>query len=465
MKKFILLGMMCLCANVFAQASATDAPTEKQYRFRLSLTDKNGSEFSIDHPEKFLSQKALDRRQRQGIQVNETDLPIPSAYLKQIKGKGAKIHSLSKWANTVLVEVKDSLKGVALAELPFVSKSTCVWSTPAPKAPRGPQRSADYKRQDMVSKDPVELNEQKYGEAQNQAEMLNVTKLHDAGFRGQNLTIGVIDGGYMNADVIPAFDNIQILGTYNVVDPKSSVYDGQSHGTSVLSCMGMNKDNMMIGTAPSSKFWLIASEDAASETPAELDYWAAAVEYADSVGCDLVNSSLGYNDFDDPFADMKYWELDGKSNPGSIAAGMAADKGMICVISAGNSGAQAWKKITPPADADHILCVGATDSLGINTTFSSIGYSSDGRVKPDVCAQGGKSAVVGPTGKVGRANGTSFASPIMCGAVAALWSALPNLTAHQVIDLVRKNGSYVEHPNEVYGYGIPDLWKAYQSAR
>lgn len=463
MKNLFLLGMLFLSASAFAQ---DNAPAGKQYRFRLNMTDKNATEFSVAHPEKFLSEKALQRRQRQGIQVNETDLPIPSAYLKQLKDKGAKIHSTSKWANTVLVEVSDSLQGEALAQLPFVSKATCVWTTPAPKEPReGGRRPQFGNRKDMVSKDAPEMSEFKYGEAQNQVEMLNVDKLHDAGFRGQGLTIAVIDGGYMNADVIPAFDNIDILGTYNVVDPSSNVYDGQSHGTSVLSCMGMNKENMMIGTAPASKFWLIASEDAASEMPVELDYWAAAVEYADSVGADVVNSSLGYNAFDDTSKNLKYWELDGKSNPGSLAASMAADKGMICVISAGNSGRDPWKKITPPADADHILCVGATDSLGVNTNFSSIGYSSDGRVKPDVCAQGGKSAVVGPTGKVGRANGTSFASPIMCGAVAALWSALPQLTAHQILDLVRKNGHNAEHPDEIYGYGIPDMWKAYQAGK
>lgn len=460
MKNLILLGMLCLSTSVFAQSDAA-----KLYRFRLNMTDKNGSEFTLDHPEKFLSEKSLQRRQRQGIQVNETDLPIPSAYLKQIKAQGATVHSTSKWANTVLVEVNDSLKGEALANLPFVSKATCVWSTPAPKEAREGRRPQSSNRKDLISKDPVEKSEFKYGEAQNQAEMLNVNKLHDAGFRGQGLTIAVIDGGYMNADVIPVFDNIDILGTYNVVNPSVSVYDGQSHGTSVLSCMGMNKDNVMIGTAPASKFWLIASEDAASEMPVELDYWAAAVEYADSVGADVVNSSLGYNEFDDKTKNLKYWELDGKSNPGSLAASMAADKGMICVISAGNSGSQTWKKITPPADADHILCVGATDSLGVNTNFSSLGYSSDGRVKPDVCAQGGKSAVVGPTGKVGRANGTSFASPIMCGAVAALWSALPQFTAHQLLDLIRKHGHNAEHPDEIYGYGIPDMWKAYQDAK
>ncbi|MCF0186811.1 MAG: S8 family serine peptidase, partial [Bacteroidaceae bacterium] len=365
MRNIILWSMLCLSVTVLAHQPSIPASLDGLYRFRLNLTDKNGCEYSLDQPEFFLSEKSLQRRRHQGIQLDETDLPIPAHYLKQIKEQGATIHSVSKWANTVLVEVGDSLQGEALANLPFVSKSTCVWMNPIPKKQREQKGDSQATRRESVSKDSAALSEDKYGEAQNQIVMLKANKLHEAGFCGQGLTVAVIDGGFLNADVIPLFDNIEVLGTYNVVNCDRSVYESEAHGTAVLSCIGMNKENIMIGTAPAAKFWLIASEDGASEQPVELDYWAAAIEYADSVGVDVVNSSLGYNQFDDKTKDLKFWELDGKSNPASLAASLAADKGIVCVISAGNTGAKTWKKITPPADADHILCVGATDSEGL----------------------------------------------------------------------------------------------------
>ena len=187
------------------------------------------------------------------------------------------------------------------------------------------------------------------------------------------------------------------------------------------------------------------------------------MEYADSVGVDVMNTSLGYNEFDDKTMNYQLRDLDGKKSLMSRQASRLASKGMILVCSAGNSGSNSWKKTTAPGDATDVLTVGAIGKDGNLAAFSSIGTTSDGRIKPDVVAVGLMSDVIRPNGNQGRANGTSFASPIMCGMVTCLWQACPNLTAKQVIELVKSAGDRAEFPDNIYGYGIPDMWKAYQA--
>jgi subtilisin family serine protease len=276
------------------------------------------------------------------------------------------------------------------------------------------------------------------------------------------MTIAVIDAGFHNADKITAMQNIQILGTKDFVDSNADIYGESSHGMSVLSCIGMNQPNVMVGTAPEASFWLLRTEDEYSEHLVEQDYWAAAVEYADSVGVDVVNTSLGYYSFDDKEKDYRLRDLDGQFALMSRQAARMADKGMVLVCSAGNSGSNAWKKITPPGDAENVLTVGAIDKQGQLAPFSSIGTTADGRIKPDVVAVGLASDVMRTNGNQGRANGTSFASPIMCGMVACLWQALPQLTAKEIIELVRSVGDRADYPDNIYGYGVPDMWKAYE---
>ena len=223
----------------------------------------------------------------------------------------------------------------------------------------------------------------------------------------------------------------------------------------------MNQPEIMTGTAPEASFWLLRSEDEYSEHLVEQDYWSAAVEFADSVGVDVINTSLGYYTFDDKSKNYKYRDLDGRHALMSRQASRIADKGMVLVCSAGNSGMGSWKKITPPGDAENVLTVGAVDKKGILAPFSSIGNTADHRVKPDVVAVGSGSDVIRPDGNQGRANGTSFSSPIMCGMVTCLWQACPKLTAKEVIELVRRSGDRADFPDNIYGYGVPDMWKAY----
>ena len=450
MKQLLTSILLAISMQAFSQAFTP------YYKYRVYLTDKKQTEFSIHHPEAFLSQKALERRKRQGIKIDETDIPVCETYVNQIRDLGVKVAHTSKWNNTVVVSCVDTTVMARIAQLPFVSGTRRVAHYTKPTRQPGPERK------DRVAKGFGLTEGVSYGTmAFDQINQLNGVALHGAGFRGQGMTIAVIDGGFFNADVIRGFENTKILGTKDFVDPKEDFYATGSHGMMVLSCMGANIPNYMIGTAPEASYWLIMSEDGDSEQLIEEDNWSAAIEFADSVGVDVVNTSLGYYDFDNKADNLGHESLDGKTHICSKSASMVASKGMILCCSAGNSGNDPWKKITAPADAFDVLTIGAVDPSGSRVSFSSQGNTADGRIKPDVMATGLLSAVYDTTGNTTYSAGTSFASPILCGMVACLWQALPNLNAYQIMELVRKSSNRVDNPDELYGYGIPDFFKAY----
>lgn len=433
---------------------ATIAQAQVTYKFRISLKDKNNTEFSLDKPQKFLSDKALQRRQKQGLKVDSTDLPVSKKYLKQIRSTGANILLTSKWNNTVTVKCADSLLISKIEKLPFVRNTELVW--------KGKETaiSKDAERADTVTNKLI-MKDNYYGTAYRQIEIHNGQKLHSAGFRGQGMTVAIIDAGFKNANKLNVLRGMKLLGTRDFVQPNSDIFEQNSHGMAVLSCMASNEPNVLVGTAPEASYWLLRSEDNDSESLVEQDTWAAAIEFADSVGVDVVNTSLGYNSFDDKSKNLSYRDLDGKTTMIARTAGLAADKGILVVCSAGNEGRGSWKKIKSPGDAFNVITVGAIDANLQLAPFSSVGNTADNRVKPDVSAIGQRSAVLKTSGEVGTANGTSFSSPIMCGLVTCLWQACPELTAKQVIELVRKSCNNSNIPDNIFGYGIPDLYKAY----
>lgn len=447
-KLFILLGVALMAVGAKAQ--------QDTLKYRISLKDKAATTYSLKQPETFLSAKAIARRQKQNLPIDSTDLPVCRKYIDEIRRQGVNIVVAGKWENFVTVSCNDSTLIDRIAALPFVRATEKVWITPA-----GDRPTMSTQR-DSVENNPVVHPDSIYGLAISQIRMSNGDKLHQEGFKGQGMTIAIIDAGFHNADRITAMKNIRVLGTKDFVNPKADIFAESSHGMMVLSCIGMNQPDIMTGTAPEASFWLLRSEDEYSEHLVEQDYWAAAVEFADSVGVDVLNTSLGYYAFDDKSKNYKYRELDGRHALMSRQASRIADKGMVLVCSAGNSGASSWKKVTPPGDADNVLTVGAIDKNAVLAPFSSVGNTADGRIKPDVVAVGLGSDVMGTNGKQGRANGTSFSSPILCGMVACLWQACPKLTAKEVIELVRQSGDRAEFPDNIYGYGVPDMWKAYE---
>ena len=448
MKKLVLLVFaLNICLGTFAQFTPEDT-----LKYRISLKDKAATDYSLQKPEMYLSKKSIERRKRQGLEIDSTDLPVCKKYVDAIRKKGVHVLVTGKWDNFVTVSCNDSMLIAEIAGLPFVRSTERVW--------RGVAKRAS-ERDSLINK-PLRTDSL-YGPAITQIKMSHADRLHEAGFKGQGMTIAVIDAGFHNVDKIEAMKNINILGTRDFVNPEADIYAESSHGMSVLSCMAMNQPNVMIGTAPEASYWLLRSEDEYSENLVEQDYWAAAIEFADSVGVDLVNTSLGYYSFDDPTKNYRYRDLNGHYALMSREAAKAADKGIVVVCSAGNSGSGSWKKITPPGDAENVITVGAVNKYGVLAPFSSVGNTADGRVKPDVVAVGLGSDVMGTDGNLRHANGTSFSSPIMCGMVACLWQACPELTAKEIIELVRRSGDRAVFPDNIYGYGIPDLWKAYQS--
>ena len=448
--------------------SAKKRAVSKTYIYRYYLTDKQSANHSIGSPRQFLSQRSLERRQRQGIAVDSADLPVPSRYLRQFNVSGASIVGTSRWLNTVVVRSEDSLLLQRLAALPIVREARLVYVSPDSIEVRGDIRwnvHESFNRWDSVRNDP-------YGMARQQIEMLGGVALHEAGFTGSGMVIAIIDGGFQNFHRIPALRQARILGIHDFVNPgddQTPDYPGGrpfhriDHGTKVFSAIAAKAPEVIMGTAPDASFWLLRSEDDDTEQPVEEDYWVMAAEFADSVGADVISSSLGYYDYDAPLPDYRLRDLNGQTAHISRAASMIAAKGMVLCNSAGNSGMGPWKKIGVPADAMNILTVGAVDGDGQLAAFSSVGPSQDGRVKPDIVARGSNTTLLSGRGTLVHDMGTSFSTPVASGMVACLWQALPGLTAFQLMNIIRQSADRHDAPDNIYGYGLPNFWQAYNN--
>ncbi|NDV66488.1 S8 family serine peptidase [Bacteroides sp. 224] len=440
---------------IWALAALTAFAQQDSLKYRIYLKDKVSTTYSLDRPSEFLSLKAIERRMKQQLPIDSTDLPVCQNYIEAIQAKGVRIVAKGKWENFVTVSCSDTIVIDRIMELPFVASAKKVWRCPSRV------RNKAIKRDSLVNKAWGD-KEDWHGNGHKQIAISNGHKLHEAGFKGEGMSIAVIDDGYHNVDIIPVMSNIRILGTHDFVTPGGDVFAAGNHGLAVLSCIAMNQPYKMVGTAPEASYWLLRSEDSATEQPVEEDYWANAIEFADSVGVDVVNTSLGYFDFDDPFTDYRLRDLTGKYAMISRQAAHVANKGMVLVCSAGNAGSSSWKKLTPPSDAEHVLTVGAIAKNGKLASFSSVGNTTDNRIKPDVVAVGVSAAVVATDGQPSFLGGTSFSSPIVCGMVTCLWQALPHLTAKELIEVIRRSGDRLEYPDNIYGYGVPDMWKAYE---
>ena len=429
--------------------------------YRLYLRDKDlqHTPFSVNRPEQFLSARSIERRKRQGLPVDVTDLPIAPAYLDSVSRTGIEIVGKSKWNNTLLVKIHKEKELNKLNSLSFITKKLKVFSSPDSIT----ERKRSSFRKELNSWESVPIH---YGAAAEQLKSLGGQRIHERGFYGNGMMIAVFDGGFMNVDRIPALHGVKLAGLKDFVVPKSNnIFEEMEHGTMVLSTMAANAPNLYVGVAPEAQYVLVRCEDERTESLAEEDYWASAAEYADSLGVDVINSSLGYHDFDDVKTNHLYWEQDGETALISHTASMCADKGIICVNSAGNDGMGVWKKINFPADAKNILTVGSINEQGKNAAFSAVGPTADGRIKPDVMAYGSPTSVITGRGSIINDNGTSFSSPLIAGMTACLWQALPHKTAKQIIKLVKMAGNNQQHPDNIYGYGVPDFWKAYQTGK
>ena len=426
------------------------------------FTDKPDAAYYLANPLEMLTERALARRDTHGIALDEIDVPISDTYVSQIEAAtGITVLAKSKWLNAVHVQGAISSIG-NLSSLDFVSEIVYANSSIGSSLMAIPESEHEpvNKWQNLST-----LTDFEYGIAQNQITMLNANFLHENDFTGEGMLIAVIDSGFDSVNTMDAFarirNNGQILGTYNFVTGAEDVYLDHYHGTMVLSTIAGYVEGEFVGTAPDADFYLFVSENAAIEVVLEESLWVEAAEEADRLGVDVINTSLGYSNFDNPNHSHTYADMDGNTTFISKGAEIACSRGIIVVNSAGNSGSSEWHYITAPADATSVLTIGAVYDNEVITDFSSWGPSADGRVKPDVCAQGGGAAIIPPSGDLTYGNGTSFSSPIMCGAVTCFWQAFPDLTGEQIRQAIKASSDRFSFPDDQYGYGIPDFEAAY----
>lgn len=428
---YLLTGLF-FCLNLKAQS-----PTE----FRVYLKDKGTSLELLESPERFLSTAALSRRALQNIPINTHDLPIAKEYREALQELGAVPMAHSKWLNYIYVSHPHPQ---LIASLPFV------------------ERIEFPKRHQSFLCGTNSGDTLAYGFARGQIEMLNGHLLHEEGYTGTGITVAVIDAGYEGFLQSSAFDSLRtsqrFLGTYNYINSDTNVFLGQgSHGTSVLSIMAANLADTIIGTAPHANYWLFTTENIYQETPLEMDHWIMAAEFADSVGAHVINSSLSYQTFDDPQDDYSYNDMDGNTTVITRAADIAASKGILVVVGAGNEGGTAQPHIAAPADGDSVLTVGAVSWQGDYASLSSIGPSFDNRVKPDVMAQGSPTTIIDGTGNFNADFGTSYAAPLITGLAACLIEAYPAKHSEEIANYIRESAHLFSTPNDSMGYGIPDF--------
>ncbi|WP_340114958.1 S8 family serine peptidase [Maribellus mangrovi] len=426
-----------------------------QNYYWIGFTDKNGIEYSLSSPEDYLSQRAIQRRDKQGIPIDSLDLPVNRVYIDSIlKTADVELVHASKWLNGITVKSRINLEEIQFPELSFVREVQLT-------KPNLITKSAHSKFEKETISDITPIDTSVYGSSVNQVGMLEGQFLHNNGYRGEGLQIAVLDAGFYKADEFAAFDSLwagyQILGTYDFVDPESDIYTEHYHGMSVLSTMGGNIPGQLIGTAPHAKYWLLRSEDAATEYMIEEDNWAAAAEFADSVGVDIINSSLGYYEFDDSAMNHTYGDMDGHTTRVTQAANIAASKGILVFASAGNERNDPWFRIIAPSDGDKVIGVGAVDKDLYPASFTSAGPASDGEIKPNVSAMGVRATAQLASGSIGPISGTSFSSPILAGMTACLWQRYPDKTAVEIKVALQKSGNQYFSPDSLLGYGIPNM--------
>lgn len=427
----------------------------------IYFTDKPNASTYFANPNLMLSQRAIERRSNQGILLDIKDVPIYQNYIDQILSiSGIVYKAKSKWMNCIHVQgnlpIIQSLENLAFVDsIEYADKNL---------NNNGKLIIPEVSK----VKNKFEVNtDYNYGSAANQIELHHGNFLHQNNFTGNGIHIAVLDAGFINVNTANGFQrlfsNNQILGTYNFVDRIENVYTRHNHGTLVLSTMGGYIQNQYVGTAPDASYYMFITEDVTQEHPYEESLWVEAAEKADSLGVDVLNTSLGYTTYDNPNYNHQYAELDGQTAFMTRGAEIAFSRGMLVFNSAGNSGNSAWHYIGVPGDAPSIITVGATNALGQMAIFSSWGPTADGRIKPDVSVQGQSVAVITTSNNIVLGSGTSFSSPILAGSAACLWQAFPNKTNVEIAQAIRTSAHLYANPHNQYGYGIPNFQTAYNT--
>ena len=417
--------------------------------FFLQFANKAGSDVVC------LSPIAQQMRAERGIEIDSLDYAVSPVYLDSVSHLGAKVLHTSRWLNGATVEASNEVI-YTIEKCGFVDM---IYLT------RTDEEALDAPSVSLLKlKVESRMSNIEGQEWEEQLAQLNLLPLHQAGYKGEGIRIGVADGGFYNADSLEALPREQWLGYADFTDNIDDVF-GQTgnHGALCLNTIVAHSADYQ-GAATKVEYFLFRTEEHATESPKEIDNWVAAIEMADSLGLHIVSTSLGYTTFDDKGMNFAYADMDGRTSRGAQAATIATRKGMLLVMAMGNDGSKAWHYLSTPADADSILSVGAVDKAGQIAAFSSYGPSADGRIKPEVCAVGQQTSLLDPNnGNVFGGNGTSFACPLIAGMAACLWSALPKASNMEIRERIIRSADRYTTPHEQYGYGVPDAWKAYNT--
>lgn len=450
MKKVFLVLYLISSISCFSQEDAW-----------VYFNDKPNSATYLSNPLTMLTQRALDRRTNQGIVLDVSDVPIYQSYIDEITvATGITVKAKSKWLNCVHVRGSqvdiNALKSLSsVLRVDFADHSL--------NSAKRTNAKLVLKPVNKVLETAINYN---YGASVNQIQMLNGHLLHQLNYTGYGKIIAILDAGFPGVNSATPFkrlrDNNQILGGYDFVNKSTDFYTADKHGTLVLSSMGGYVEGELIGTAPDAQYYLFITEDAVSafpysENPVEESNWVEAAEEADRIGVDIISTSLGYFDYDNPNYSHSYSDMTGNLAFASQGANIAFNKGIIVVASAGNEGLSTEPHIGIPAEALNVLAIGAVKPDRTYATFSSIGPSYDLRIKPDVMAQGQTVVLSDPSGTIVTANGTSFSCPITAGMVACLWQALPSKTNQEIKQLITQSADKYSAPTNQFGYGIPDF--------
>ncbi|MEO9484627.1 MAG: S8 family serine peptidase [Ekhidna sp.] len=453
MKNSLLISCLLLlfCIETFAQGEPAISQVN---RYFIYFSDKAGENYpySLSDPSEFLTQRALDRRDKQNISVNESDLPVDPAYIDGLRDAGLEVYFSSRWLNGALVNADTTLLN-DVEMLSYVDSIAWIGDTTRLSFDKSPIETPTN------FSEPPSVN----GDSDIQLGMLGALFMHAEDVKGQGMLIAVLDNGFTGVDKYTPFQHIwendQIIATRDFVENSDNVFQFGSHGTSVFSIIGSkyeSENGNFHGIAHEASFILCVTEDNKAENRLEEYNWLLGAEFADSLGADVINGSLGYRLFDIPSHNYDFEDMDGETTIVSKAAKWAAEKGIIVAVSAGNEGNKSWKRITPPADAKGILTVGSVNPDFTYSSFSSVGHTADGRIKPDVAAFGSATAVMRGDGSISRGSGTSFASPLIAGFAACIWQSNPDRTANEIMASIKNSAHKANNPDSLFGYGVPN---------
>ncbi|MDZ4666452.1 MAG: S8 family serine peptidase [bacterium] len=455
MRQILFLSFLFFGLNLYGQ----------QKFYFVEFKDKPQAQKILYNPSSYISIRAIERRTRNRVPLNVNDIPPDSAYLAQLAQLPLLLYGSSRWLNGAIILSGTKDIEAEIKTLPFVTNTTYV----------GP--AYFYDEQDQATENSLENqlqilaqtfenkkernDSQLLGKSFAQLEQINAANLIKSGMQGKNVLIAVIDAGFRNLDQLKAFNHLftekRIIATRDFVELEEEVFDDDEHGLSVMSCLAAYQPGLICGAAPASQYLLLRSENAASEYLVEEYFWTLAAEFADSAGADIINSSLGYTKHDEKVMGHKYSELDGKTTIVSKAAQIAASKGILVAVSAGNEGNDPWRQLSAPADVAEVLTIGAIDKHGSYASFSSVGPTADKRMKPDLAALGKNAVLISQDGKVFEGNGTSYACPIIAGTAAILLQADPNASAQKIKEVLMLTANQFYKPDKYVGSGIPDI--------